>query len=678
MVSVSKKSKIHRKQPPKPRHAEGGHETAQSVAKQKKPFNWKQWLPLPIILLIAWFTFQPALDNGLTNWDDKTYLLENEHLYHFTWEKVKFFFTNVYFANYHPLTMLTYLVEFHYYQLNPWIYHFDNLLLHLLNTLLVFVFIQKLAGKINVAVIVSLLFAIHPMHVESVAWAAERKDVLYSFFYLLALIISPSLTPQKGLKTLWKWDACFFFFLLALLSKSAAVTLPVVMLLIDFLKGRIQLNSLQSFKMPLIEKIPFFILSIFFGIVAWEAQETSNAIAEFDTFTLLQRIMFACYGLCMYVFKLFVPFAQSNFYPYPFINREGFMANFLEGNLLPDFYYISPFVVLLIAGIVWWSFRHTKKVMFGALFFFVNVALLLQFVSVGNAVMAERYTYISYIGIFLLIGWGFDFFHQKQKNISYVAATLLLGGMGFFCWKSYNRCQVWENSGTLWTNFISNYPNVHDGYVNRSTFWVQYQDYESALKDLNIAIKIKPNYAKTYANRGNIHGIYGRYEQALADYNEAIKLSPNYFDAHFNRAINYSIMKDYEKAFVDYTKAIELKPNHSKTYLNRAYAYVEYGSFDKAIDDCTVALKINPQNETGWFYRGLAFHNKKEYDKAINDYNQTLKINSRNSGAWFNRSLCFNEKQQYYQALQDAIQAKNLGYTVSETYIENLQNAPKQ
>ena len=170
-------------------------------------------------------------------------------------------------------------------------------------------------------------------------------------------------------------------------------------LLIDFYKSR------KIDKRLVIEKLPFFILSVLFGILAVKAQNTSNAIADFDTFTFMQRIMFACYGLCVYIFKLFIPLNQSNFYPYPFINREGFMATFLEGNLLPDFFFFTPLIVIVALALVYMTLKKTKKIVFGVAFFVINVALVLQFVSVGNALMAERYTYISYIGIFLILGW---------------------------------------------------------------------------------------------------------------------------------------------------------------------------------------------------------------------------------------------------------------------------------
>ena len=621
------------------------------------------------IIVLTAFIYLPALKNGLTNWDDKTYLLENEYLYQFGWDRIKFFWTNFYFANYHPLTMLTYQIEFHFNELDPWIYHFNNLLLHLFNIIWVYALINYLTKNKLITVIVTALFAVHPMHVESVAWAAERKDVLYTFFFLPALLFYLKYMENNKYNLSYLMLS-FFLFVLALLSKSAAVVLPVVFLLMDFYKSR------KIEKRLVIEKLPFFILSVVFGILAVKAQNTSNAIADFDTFTFMQRVMFACYGLCVYVFKLFIPINQSNFYPYPFINREGFMANFLEGNLLPDFFFFTPLIVIAALVLVFMTLKKTKKVVFGVAFFVINVALVLQFVSVGNALMAERYTYVSYIGIFLIIGWLVNWLithTQKSKKAVGKALLIVLIGWGvFLCWKTSQRIPVWKDSGTLWTDFIKKFPEVHHGYVNRGSHWIKYNQYEKALKDFNMSIQLDPTYAKTYTNRGNILSIYNRHEEALKDYTKAIELNSGYFDAYFNRAICYSMKQEFNNAFKDYDKALEIKPDNVKIHMNRAYTYVQVKEFEKAIKDCNVVLAVNPKNGNCYFYRALAYHQKNEFNKAIQDYTNAIQLNTSAPAAYYNRSIAYNSLGNYKQALQDALKAKQLGQAVSENYIEQI------
>ncbi|MCI5055542.1 MAG: tetratricopeptide repeat protein, partial [Flavobacteriales bacterium] len=570
---------------------------------------------------------------------------------------------------YLPITMISYAYEYSKVGLKPYKYHLDNLILHILNVLLVFFFIRLLTKSNLSAFIVSILFGIHPMHVESVAWIAERKDVMYTFFFLLGLISYLKYIEAKKLSIVYYLLAIVFFFG-SCYSKPAAVVFPGVLFALDFYFNR--LKSIKTWA----GLLPFVGIAIYFGLIAIEAQQSSSAIADFSVFTYPQRFMFACYGICMYIFKLFIPFKQAHFNPYPFINREGFMSKFVEGNLLPDFYYFAPLIVLIIFGSALYLLikKNNKKIAFGLLFYLVNIALVLQFVSVGNAIIAERYTYVSYIGLFLILAWGIEWISKKYGKKT---NPILLGAFGIWCiflgYTAHNRCKVWKNSQTLWTDFIEKYPYIHDGYANRGTYWIKEQKYEKALEDFNQSIKLKPDYAKSYANRGNIHSMFKRFDEALSDYSKALELQPGYFDAYFNRAITYSIQKKYDLAFEDYKKAEALNPKSTKLFLNRAFAYIETQQYAQAISDCKKVLTVLPNNETAYFYTAIAQHNQSKLDSAILNYGYTLKLNPNNTQAYYNRSLANKAAKNYQAAIQDAQSAAKAGFQIPPNYIQELQ-----
>src|SRR6185436_5019321 len=277
-------------------------------------------------------------------------------------------FTEASASNYHPLTMLSLAFNYAISGTVPFSYHFVNWLLHILNTALVFLFIYKISGKkVYVAAFASLIFGVHPMHVESVAWVSERKDMLYTFFFLLALLqYWRFLEAGKRSNVI----LCFVFFILSLLSKPAAVILPIVLLLLDYWKGRS-----FNWKM-LVEKIPFFILSIIFGFITIKVQ-SSDAIVSFDIYPLWSRFFFASYTIMIYAARFFVPYPLSAFHPYPSVNELG----------LPVL--LSPIFIIGLLILLWLK-RKDKLVVFSLLFFIVNLLLVMQFISIGLTIVSER------------------------------------------------------------------------------------------------------------------------------------------------------------------------------------------------------------------------------------------------------------------------------------------------
>lgn len=621
-----------------------------------------------IVSFVATFiAFQPSLQNKFTNWDDPVYVEKSELIQKAPFANLPLYFTEVISSNYHPLTMVSLGLDYASSKLEPYRYHLVNLIFHLINTLLVFIFIYKLSNsKWGVALFVAVLFGVHPMHVESVAWISERKDVLYTFFFFLSLISYQIYkNKQETNKKALVWIVlCFVLFVLSILSKAMAVVLPLVLILIDYYDNR-KLTSKQVW----LEKIPFLLISLLFGLIAFKSQ-VNDAIANIDAFTIFQRIMFGTYGAIMYLYKLVFPLNLSAFYPYPTLQDNG--------TRLPYIFYYMPVLFLVCAFLIYYTKKFTKDFIFGFGFYFITIVLVLQFMSVGMAIMADRYTYIPYIGIFYLIGNQID----KLININNKFKIIFIFIGAIFCfWMislTHKRIKVWENSDTLWTDVISKYPNADVSYKNRGNYYIDNKMYDKALVDFDNYLTINHSDPKIYSNRGNIYGLKGEFEKSLADYSSALKLdSVKNTEAFLNRAITYSMMKKYDLALLDYNKALLIDPKSVSVHSNRAYVYLELNDLDKAISDYSHVINNFTPTDNSYFYRGLAYFKKGDFENAIKDNSKAIELNSKNAAAYLNRSVANKSINNYKEALKDALKAKELGQNVTNEYINELTKSIK-
>ncbi|HEY5967413.1 MAG TPA: hypothetical protein VIU35_05510, partial [Chitinophagaceae bacterium] len=397
------------------------------------------WI-LPILLFTG-ICFSPMLKNQLTNWDDEYYVVQNALLRGPDWAGI---FSKPVVSNYHPITIATLAANYSMTGLDASSYLITNLLLHLINTGLVFYFIWLISGKkLWVAAFTAIVFGIHPMHVESVAWVSERKDVLYTLFFLLSLIqYWYFLTGKKNKNLIY----CFLFFALSLLSKPAAIILPFVLVLLDYWYGR------PIGKRSIVEKIPFLFLSLVFAVITVKLQ-SKTAIAGLDFYPLWSRFFFATYTSMMYIIRFFVPYPLSTFHPFPATKSLGWPIM------------LSPLFMLALLALIWFK-RRNKLLVFSFFFFMINLVLVLQIVSIGGTLLAERYTYVPYIAMAFLIGMLLDKYSTPTNR------SLLWGipaaGLLVFGFITFQRTKVWKDSDTLWTNVIEHFPNSSVPRTNRA------------------------------------------------------------------------------------------------------------------------------------------------------------------------------------------------------------------
>ncbi|HJS53962.1 MAG TPA: hypothetical protein VJ765_05440, partial [Chitinophagaceae bacterium] len=575
------------------------------------------------VLALTGLCLIPMLNNGFTNWDDDVYVTSNSIIKAPDWEAI---FTRPFAHNYHPLTMLTLAFNYAISGVDPFSYHFVNWLLHILNTSLVFLFIYKISGrKIFVAAFASLIFGIHPMHIESVAWVSERKDVLYAFFFLLAMLQYWRCLETGKRSNLF---SCFLLFVLSLFSKPAAIILPVVLYLLDYWHGR-------AFNWKVVmEKIPFFILSIVFGIITVKVQ-TADAIASFDMYPLWIRFFFACYTTMTYSVRFFVPYPLSAFHPYPPVNDPGLLV------LLAPIFMIALLILL-------WLKRKIMLIVFSVLFFIVNLLLVLQVVSIGLTIVSERYTYIPYIGLSFLIGmWLNEYLGSSSKRLITAVPGIIAIIFGFI---SFQRAKVWKDGDTLWSDVIKHYPDAATPHSNRADYLrkmagkpeykqIRNELLQRALADCNLAIKLKPNHSKAYQNRQNIYLLLGKDSLALADADKLLKL----------------------------------EPSNSQAFYTKGFAYMRFNRGDSSLLYFNKSIQIDPNADWVLNSRGiLLFNIFKRYNEALADFTRAIEINP--SGEYFyNRSNCHFKMGDLAKAKSDAIMALQKGFTIPDFYKSSLQ-----
>ena len=574
------------------------------------------------VLTITGLCLIPMLNNGFTNWDDDVYVTNNLIIKAPDWEAI---FTRASAYNYHPLTMLTLAFNYAISGVDPFSYHLVNWLLHILNTSLVFLFIYKISGrKIFVAAFTSLIFGIHPMHIESVAWISERKDVLYACFFLLAMIQYWSfLETGKRPKLLF----CFIFFILSLLSKPAAVILPFILFLLDYWHGR-------PFNWKVLaEKIPFFIFSLLFGFITIKVQ-SAEAIVGFDIYPLWTRFFFACYTIMIYTARFFVPYPLSAFHPYPSVDSLGLSV------------LLSPIFIIALLILLWLK-RKDRLLVFSILFFIVNLLLVVQFLSIGLTIVSERYTYIPYIGLSFLAGMWLNKY-LDSKSASFIKATPFIIGI-IFGVISFQRTKVWKDGDTLWSDVVKHYPDAatprsnHADYLRKMAGLPAYKSQRDellrrALEESSMAIKLKPTHIKAYVNRQNIYLLLGRDSLAMTDAETLLKLEPSNSQAFYTKGFAYMRFDRQDSSLFWFNKSIETDPNVDWVLNSRGtLLFNKFKSYNEAIADFTRAIELNPKGE--YFY---------------------------------NRSNCYFRMGDIAKAKSDAVIALQKGFVIPDAYKSSL------
>jgi protein O-mannosyl-transferase len=625
---------------------------------------------LAVIAVIIWLGFKNAIDNQFTNWDDPGYINDNPLIKDLSIGGLKKIFSSPVMGNYHPLTMLSYAIEYSFVKLDPWLYHLDNLLLHLAGSLLVYWFVYLLTGRGAVAFIAALLFGIHPMHTESVAWVSGRKDVLYGLFYIASCIAY--LCYLRAPKNKGGYYALMtILFICSLLSKAVAVTLPVTLVLIDYFKQRDWRKNIFP------EKIPLLAVSVVFGIIAIRVQHNAGAMGmQTAHFNVAERITLGCYALVTYLWKVVMPVNLCCFYPYPA----------KAGGIFPWYYYLYIPALAAVVFVSWKYLRKNGLVVFGLLFFLANIALLLQFIEVGEAIVADRYSYVAYTGLFIIAGMaGADILQGKaRKQLSYSASAVCLVYIGWLAYLSNQRSKDWYDPITLWTADIKHEQELSPNACNNLGFiyytkWASATEpgekgiyYDSALYLLNRAVAIRPDFVNPYISLGEIQRSAGHYDEAKGNYYKALKLKPRDGNLYLGLAILYLITKNNDSSDYCFRMALACNPS--------AEAHGNYANFleitnmnDAALAEYNTAISMNREMYSLFLNRGKLFKKINRWDDALKDFDTAIRLNPDLGELYYERSFCYARQGDKARALQEVKKAISLSYTrIDDNYYEGL------
>lgn len=604
-MTQSKGKRIHRK----PVRANGERGRTDAV-----PGRWRRRAGVGLVVVITALLYLPALDNGFTNWDDDKQVIANPVIRDLSPEGLKSIFSSFTVSLYQPLTSLVFAVQYRFFELDPRAYHTVNVLLHLANVLLVYVLVQSLAQRMGIALIVVTLFAIHPLQVEVVAWVSSLSILLSTLFYLGALIVYLAYTRSGRVSHL---VIVWGLFLLALLAKSSAATLPLVLVVIDLYLGR------RPVRRVLLEKAPFVLLSVVFGAIAVYVRGGAGHLQDFALrYSLLERACIVCYSCLWYVGKLLWPANLSVFYPFP-SKPEGW---------LPVLYYMAPLILAALAVGIWFSGRHRRLLAFAALFMVASLALVIQVVPISELMVCDRYAYVPCIGLFFLVATLIVRIASRGRIstagmlICLAVVVVLLGHATF------RRIGVWKDSLTLWSDVISKRTDLWVAYLNRGLAYAEAGGHAEAIADLDVALRLNPRSDLALNNRAGCYAYLGNWQAALRDFDGAIQVKPKP-DYLINRGIAKRKMGDPAGAIEDFRTVLEADQRNVRALSERGDAHREAGNWTGAVADYESVLRLYPSHSHATLWLGAVWLQSGDAERAVTFLNRAIDLGHPDLGS---------------------------------------------
>jgi protein O-mannosyl-transferase len=655
-----------------------------------------------LLVLVTAFIYRNVLRNDFDYYDDESYITANIHIQKgLSWTSIKWAFTSIgYSDNWHPLTWLSHMLDVQLFGLKPAGHHFTNLFFHILATLLLFGFLFSTTGRLWPSTLVAALFALHPLHVESVAWAAERKDVLSAVFWFATLWTYVYYTRCPNIK---KYIPVFILFALGLMAKPMLVTLPFILLLLDYWPlERLTLNRRSLVRLAA-EKLPLLMLTIASSIITIIAQH--GAIGSLQQYPLWIRVSNAMISYCVYLGQAFWPVKLSVFYQFPLPQPVNTILCLL--------------LLTSITAAVIGAGRKNKYLITGWLWYIVSLVPVIGIMQVGSQAHADRYTYIPLIGIFIMVAWGLYAIADKmtlfKKLFVNVVLSIIIIGMVI---KTREQIGYWKNGITLFSHgFDVTKGNVNENvYFNFGNLMMQAGRTDEAFSYYRKALELNPNFAKAHTNYGLLLSDMGRTEEAIAHYLKALEhgpdvevhnnlgtllakmgrtdeamvhflkaleINPNYGDAHYNFGLLLADMGRTDEAMVHYLKALEINPNDGGAHYNLGLLLADMGRSDEAIAHYQKALEFNPNKAEAHNNLGALLAQFGRTDEAIAHYRKVLEINPDAIGTLTNLAFALEQKGQWTDAisvLQKALaSAKSAGDEAQAREIsENLEMLSKR
>ncbi len=567
----------------------------------------------PILLI-----YSQVVQFGYINFDDNQYVYENPHVQKgITAESISWAFTSIYAANWHPVTWLSHMLDISLFGMNPGMHHLVNVIFHIFNTLLLFFVFREMTGKSFQSAVIAILFAVHPLHVESVAWIAERKDVLSSFFWMLTLWAYIRYVKASDIKF---YLVMHVFFALGLMSKPMLVTLPFVLMLLDYwplkrihsMKGD-DFNATGNIKKIFIEKVPLLIMSIASCWLTYIAQKHGGAMSSAHVYPFDLRIANVATAYIGYIGKIFWPFHLSIFYPLP-------MKIALWKSIG------STFLLAVMTFLFCIRMRQNRYLTVGWFWYLGTLVPVIGLVQVGLQAMADRYAYIPSIGIFIVIAWGIPGVISKagQKEFTLVfPVTVFSILLMILSWFQVNH---WSGSIALFNNAIRHTDHNYIAHNNLGLGLIAEGRVEEAIEQFRLALENHPYPERPYTNMGHALFLQHHYNEAIRYHNIALDHAPDFFKAHNNLGVALAAEGRFDEAISHYLKAIKLAPDAAEIYNNLGVAFSAEEKYNDAVKYFLWAVKKNPAYAEAYNNLGLVFARNGQLIKAHQCFQEAVRL----------------------------------------------------
>ena len=587
---------------------------------------------LCLVLLTTFFVYAQVRGHDFVNYDDPDYVTENPHVRAglttdgFTWA-----FTSASAANWIPLTWLSHMLDCSFWGLDSGWHHLTNLLFHLLTTLLVFITLRRMTRTDWPSAIVAFLFALHPLHVESVAWIAERKDVLSAFFWFLTIWCYLRYVDRPKLT---RYLLVLAVFCLGLMAKQMLVTLPFVLLLLDLWPLR---------RKAIREKLPLFVISAVASVAAYFVQQRGGAVIPLDAVPFLIRLENAVITYWIYIAQTFWPTRLAVFYPYP---RE-----------TSPFLAIAAALAIIAVSAVAIRYRSTRPYLAVGWFWYLGTLVpVIGLVQIGEQSHADRYTYIPSIGIYILLVWGFlDIVARWPRTKPYIRA-ISVTAYGACVILTWIQIGYWTNSETLFNHAIQATNNNYVAYTNLGVTLQKQGKLDDAASNYERALTSKPHFIEAENDLGQARLLQGRTTEAIAHFEAAIHLKPDFADAHLNLGDALDKQGKFSDSAAQYRATLQIQPDNVIAHAGLGTALAEQGQTAEAISELNEAIRLNPDYAAARSDLGLLLANLGRTPEAIIQFSAAVRLDPNNPAAHYNLGTALGAQGRINEAI-DQFQA---------------------
>jgi len=592
------------------------------------------------ILLVFW----DVTHHDFIIFDDDEYIYENQHVQDgLTKKGITWAFTSFHSNNWHPLTWIVHMLDCQFFGLRAGMHHLTSLFFHMANTLLLFLLFRKMTGNLWSSAFMSALFAFHPAHVESIAWASEKKDMVSTLFWVLTMWAYMGYTKSPGIL---RYVLVSALFAAGLLAKPMLVTLPFVLLLLDYWPlnrfnpvvqpngGKMPFAASRAFQL-ILEKVPLFFIAAASSLITYLAQKEGGVVKTFEAVSLQTRISNGVVSYIRYVWKMIWPDNLAVLYPYP---ENTPLWQVLTAALL--LVAVSCFFIRLA--------RRYDYLAVGWLWFLGTLFPVIGLVQVGAQAMADRYTYIPFIGLFIIIAWGIPGllgeWKYRRKVLGSVAGILILACMI----GSWIQMGHWKDSYTLYSHTARVTSKNYAILNNLGNILVRQRNYKEAADWYREALQARPKSEKAHLNLGIALDKQGKFDQSIYYFSKALQLKPDDAKAHFHLGLTLFRIGKVEGAVEHLNEAIRLSPDDSKVYFHLGHLYLEQGNDDKAGTYFREALQRDPENDRAHCGMGIVSMNRGDFHKAVSSFSEAIRINP-----------AFQEAKAYRQSALNQIKREN-------------------